>query len=114
MDETRTSVFDLSNSTYDFLKRLVQIGLPAVSALYFGLAQIWGLPGAENVVGTIAIITTFLGTILGISSRRYNPYSGEIEVTTTDNKQMFTLGLNDDPAKLADMDSVTFKIVKPE
>ena len=43
----------LGNKTYDFFKRLVQVGFPAISALYFGLGQIWGFPEIENVVGVI-------------------------------------------------------------
>lgn len=61
----------LSNKAYDVLKWITIIVLPAISALYFGLAQIWGFPYAEQVVGTIAVICTFLGTLLGISSANY-------------------------------------------
>ena len=61
----------LSNKTYDILKWVAQIALPALGALYFGLAQIWGFPYGEEIVGTIAVIDTFLGTLLGISSAQY-------------------------------------------
>lgn len=61
----------LSNQTYDILKWLAQIFLPAVGALYFGLANIWNLPLAEEVVGTISVIDAFLGALLGISSYNY-------------------------------------------
>ena len=46
--------------------------LPAIGALYFTLASIWGLPYAEQIVGTITGIDTFLGVILGISTSKYN------------------------------------------
>jgi hypothetical protein len=36
------------------------------------LAQIWGFPYGEEIVGTLTIIDTFLGTLLGISSYNYN------------------------------------------
>lgn len=62
----------LSNKTYDILKWVALILLPAIGALYFGLAQIWNLPYAEEIVGTITIIDTFLGAILGISTSSYN------------------------------------------
>lgn len=62
----------LSNKVYDVLKWIAIICLPAISALYFGLSQIWGLPFGEEVVGTIALISTFLGALLGISSANYN------------------------------------------
>lgn len=58
--------------TYSFLKRIVQVILPACGALYFTLGDIWGLPRTEEVVGTIACITTFLGVSLGLSSNQYD------------------------------------------
>lgn len=62
----------LSNSNYDWLKWVAQIFLPAFGTLYFALAQIWGLPYAEQVVGTITAIDAFLGALLGISTHYYN------------------------------------------
>lgn len=66
----------LSNSNYDWLKWVAQIFLPAFGTLYFALAQIWGLPYAEQVVGTITAIDAFLGAILGISTHFYNKGDG--------------------------------------
>lgn len=63
-------VFD--SKTYDILKWIAMIVLPAIGSLYFGLAAIWGLPCGEQVVGTITVIDTFLGALLGISSSNYN------------------------------------------
>ena len=65
-------MFIFSNNTYDVLKWIAQILLPALGALYFGLAQIWGFPYGEQIVGTIAVVDTFLGVILGISTSNYN------------------------------------------
>lgn len=62
----------MSNKTYDILKWIAQILLPAVGTLYFAIAQIWGLPYAEQIVGTITAIDAFLGAILGISTKLYN------------------------------------------
>lgn len=62
----------LSNKTYDFLKWVAQLLLPAVGTLYFALASIWGFPYGEQVVGTITAVDTFLGVILGISTASYN------------------------------------------
>ena len=47
-------VSPMSNEKYDFLKKVVEVGLPALGTLYFALSQIWGLPSGEEVVGTIA------------------------------------------------------------
>lgn len=62
----------MKNSTYDMLKYIAQIVLPALGALYFALSQIWGLPYGEEIVGTITALDCFLGAILGISTAVYN------------------------------------------
>ena len=62
----------LSNKMYDILKWIAQYFIPAVATLYFGIASIWHLPYAEEVVGTLTAIDTFLGVVLGISSAKYN------------------------------------------
>lgn len=65
-----------SNKTYDFLKWVAQILLPAVGTLYFALSKIWGLPYATEIVGTISAIDVFLGALLGISTANYNKTTG--------------------------------------
>lgn len=57
---------------YDKLKWIAQILLPAIGTLYFAIAQIWGFPFAEQIVGTITALDCFLGAILGISTAVYN------------------------------------------
>lgn len=61
----------LPTKVYDGLKAAVQVLLPGAGALYFALAQIWGLPKAEEVVGSISAVAVFLGLLLGLSSRNY-------------------------------------------
>ena len=62
---------ELSNKTYDLLKYVAQIVLPALGTLYFALAGIWGLPYGEQIVGTLTAIDAFLGAILKLSSDQY-------------------------------------------
>ena len=61
----------MSNKTYDILKYIALVGLPALATLYLTLSYIWGLPYGEAVAGTITAIDTFLGALLGISSKTY-------------------------------------------
>ena len=61
----------LSNSTYDALKWVAQILLPALGTLYFALTKIWGLPYGTEIVGTITCVDAFLGALLGISTMNY-------------------------------------------
>lgn len=103
----------ITGKLYDQIKFLAQIGLPAFGALYFGLAGIWGLPSAEQVVGTIVVIDTFLGVLLGISTSAYNnsdkKFDGDIVKQNT-NEGGLSLSLNIDPEKLAKKDEVLFKV----
>lgn len=62
----------MTNEVYDALKWVAQYLLPAIGTLYFTMAQIWGFPYGEQIVGTVAALDTFLGVILGISSANYN------------------------------------------
>lgn len=61
----------MSNKTYDILKYIAQVVIPAVGTLYFALAGIWGFPYGEQIVGTLTAIDTFLGVLLRISTVQY-------------------------------------------
>lgn len=62
----------MSNKVYDVLKNITQLVLPGLGTLYFTIAGIWGLPYAEEIVGTITAVVTFLGVVLKISTINYN------------------------------------------
>lgn len=61
----------MSNKLYDVLKWIAMVVLPATGTAYMGLAAIWGFPYGEQVVGTIGVAETLLGTLLQISSAKY-------------------------------------------
>ena len=61
----------MTNKTYDILKYIAQIIIPAAGTLYFALAGIWGLPYGEQIVGTLTAIDAFLGAVLKLSSDQY-------------------------------------------
>lgn len=75
----------MNNKVYDILKFIAQVILPAIGTLYFALAGIWGFPYAEQVVGTIAAVDTFLGVCLGISTSKYNKNQETEEAEPTEN-----------------------------
>lgn len=69
---------------YDTLKWVAQILLPALGTLYFTLSTVWGFPYAEEIVGTITAIDTFLGIILGISNAQWRKENADDDSTETD------------------------------
>lgn len=66
----------MNNKVYDILKWVALVGLPALTALWLTLANIWGFPYAEAIGATMAAVTTFLGAVLGISSIQYQKKLG--------------------------------------
>ncbi len=106
-----------SNETYDYLKEFTQIWLPAMGALYFGLSEIWNFPNGTEVVGSIAILTTFFGTLLRVSTTRYNnseaKFDGAIEAATDETgAKTLTFDFNVDPLDLDQKREITLKINK--
>lgn len=111
----------MTNGLYNGLKFVALVLLPAIGALYFGLAQIWGLPNAEQVVGSITVIDTALGLLLRGSSSSYyksgSNFDGEANVVPEDGGHKVVLAADrtledivDDPGK----HSVEFKINRTE
>lgn len=74
----------MSNALYDVLRYIAQIILPAIGTLYFALAEIWGFPYAEQIVGTITAVDAFLGAVLKISSNNYYKAEGKHEADQDD------------------------------
>ena len=62
----------MNSKVFDIIRFIGEIVLPALGALYFGVAKIWGLPYGQEVVGTIACVTTFVGAVIGVSRKKYN------------------------------------------
>lgn len=60
----------LSDTTYDFLKWMLMIVVPALITLISSLGTIYGWD-TNTITLTIAAIATFLGVITGISNSNY-------------------------------------------
>lgn len=61
-----------SNKTYDTLKWVILTVAPALMTLVSALGVLYGWRQTELTVAVIGAITTFLGTITGVSSINYN------------------------------------------
>lgn len=67
-----------NNKTYDIMKWIATVVLPALATLTLTIGQIWGLSEWTVPIGaTIVALATFFGAILGISSIAYNKAKGD-------------------------------------
>lgn len=62
----------ISNKTYDILKWVAQLLLPALATFVMSLGNIWGIPYSEQISLTLVALDTALGVVLGISTKNYN------------------------------------------
>lgn len=62
----------MNNTTYDRIKWIVMILLPALTALVAGLGKAYGWDDTELAVTTLTLFTTFLGAITVNSSTKYH------------------------------------------
>ena len=61
-----------NNKTYDILKWISTVVLPALATLVLAIGQIWNVTAWTVPIGaTIAAVATFMGAVLGISSIQY-------------------------------------------
>ena len=60
-----------NDKTYDILKFLAQVILPALATFYITIAEIWNLPYSTEIAGTITAIDTLLGACLHKASSDY-------------------------------------------
>ena len=67
----------MSNKVYDVLKWIALIALDAVGLFYSTISSIWGLPFGDEVLATCAALALLLGTLIGVSSAKYNKSNEE-------------------------------------
>ena len=61
-----------SNETYNKLKYICLIVLPALATLYGAVSKIWGLPFGTEIPMTITAFATFMGVCLKVSTDNFN------------------------------------------
>lgn len=64
----------LNDKVYEILKWIALIALPALATLVSVVLPLWNICDESMttaVVGTITAVSTFLGTLLGVSTMKY-------------------------------------------
>lgn len=117
-DDSSTDLLYLSDVAHNRLKALVTLILPAISTAFVTIAGLWGMDSttASRIVGTLVAITTFLGVILAISTKKYNnsdaKFDGAINVIPGDGGDAMHVNVN--PASIANKDQVLLQVNTPD
>lgn len=100
----------MNNQTYDILKRVALIVVPALATFVNAVGIVWGVPYTNEATATITAFGVFLGAALGVSSLNYEPEThGNLVVTKHDVYADFAA----EPASLKDGDTIVLKVSKP-
>jgi hypothetical protein len=67
----------MPNKIYDVLKWVALVALDAVGYFYQEIANVWSLPFGDEVLKTCVALSILLGTLIGVSSAKYNKNNEE-------------------------------------
>jgi hypothetical protein len=104
-----------TTKTYNILKWVAQIGLPAFASAVAALGFIWGWDVIEKVVASLVAIDTMLGILLGISTATYNKTEaakadGTLRIDTTNPTDIYRFEMNVPLSELGDKKIVTLVV----
>ena len=77
-----------NSKLYDALKWIALVGLNALGAAYESLAPVWNLPFGDEVAKTCTIFSVLIGTLIGVSSYKYNKM--QVDTDTTEEDELLT------------------------
>lgn len=102
----------MNNKTYDILKRVALIVIPALATFVNAVGIVWGVPYTTELTATITAFGVFLGAALGVSSANYTPEThGNLVVTKHDDVYA---DFASEPTNLKDGDTIVLKVTKPD
>ena len=85
----------LSNRTYDILKWVALVVIPASATLVLTIGKIWGLPYYDNIGATISAVGLFLAAIIGVSTQTYRADKVQDNVDLSD-ESILEVGENEE------------------
>ena len=65
-----------SNKAYDIIKWILMTAIAPTITFIIGLGELYNFE-TKYIVGTITLIATFVGALMGISNVNYNKEKGE-------------------------------------
>lgn len=76
------------NKTYDILKYVALIALPAAQIFWLTIGKIWNINYTVEIGATIGAVALLLGTLLGVSTSNYRAEKKQ-DNFNTDGIEMF-------------------------
>ena len=101
----------MNDQTYDILKRVALIIVPALATFVNAVGIVWGVPYTTEATATITAFGVFLGAALGVSSANYTPDTHGNLVVTKHNDVYADFAA--EPSNLKNGDSIVLKVTKP-
>lgn len=101
----------MNDKTYDILKRVALIVVPALATFVNAVGIVWGVPYTNEVTATITAFGVFLGAAIGVSSKNYEPDTHGNLVVTKHNEVY--ADFITEPSNLKDGDTIILKVTKP-
>ena len=116
--ETNSPKTILSDRMYNGLRAASTVIMPALAAFFFGLFQIWQVPHADQISGTIALLNTFVGALVVFAKMIHDVSGAKYDGTLAleDNAEGTTnlRLLQIDPEALLTKSTITFKVTNPK
>ena len=76
-----------SNRTFDALKWVAIVVLPALVLFIAKLFPVWNIPYGDQIADTLAAIQLLLGALLGVSTVQYDRQQADIYRSAFDEQQ---------------------------
>ena len=73
-----------NDKIYNVLKYFALVVFNAIGVFYKGIAEIWNLPYGNEVALTCSALALLVGTLIGISSYKYNNLEEETDYSEDD------------------------------
>lgn len=107
----------VTNNSYDVLKFIALIFLPALGSAYYASSEIWGLPAGAEVVGTVTIVDGLLGLVVKYLSTKYEnsdaKFDGDLVLDPAANAMHVEVEDRQQLESLQNKTEVTFKVKRP-
>lgn len=91
-----------SNKTYDTLKYVALIALPALQVFWLTIGKIWGISYTVEIGATIGAVALLLGTLLGVSTGNYRAEKEQDNFNDDEFLDMIEVEENEDTEDLSE------------